>query len=136
MAAAVSLGYTQSAVSRQMAVLERAADARLFERQAGGVRLTAAGLTLLRHASAALDEVDRAAQVLQGADPDGGTARLGIFTSAGAVLVPEALGLMRRRRSDVQVVTQEGSTPALVRSLRASRPGSGGHLRQAPVPGP
>ena len=119
-AAAVSLGYTQSAVSRQMAVLERAADARLFERQAGGVRLTAAGLTLLRHASAALDEVDRAAQVLQGADPDGGTARLGIFTSVGAVLVPEALGLMRRRRSDVQVVTREGSTPALVRSLRAS----------------
>jgi len=119
-AAAVALGYTQSAVSRQMAVLERAADARLFERQAGGVRLTAAGLTLLRHASAALDEVDRAAQVLQGADPDGGTARLGIFTSAGAVLVPEALGLMRRRRSDVQVVTREGSTPALVRSLRAS----------------
>jgi len=119
-AAAVALGYTQSAVSRQMAVLERAADARLFERQAGGVRLTAAGLTLLRHASAALDEVDRAAQVLQGADPDGGTARLGIFTSVGAVLVPEALGLMRRRRSDVQVVTREGSTPALVRSLRAS----------------
>lgn len=119
-AAAVALGYTQSAVSRQMAVLERAADARLFERQAGGVRLTGAGLTLLRHASAALDEVDRAAQVLQGADPDGGTARLGIFTSAGAVLVPEALGLMRRRRSDVQVVTREGSTPTLVRSLRAS----------------
>lgn len=119
-AAAVALGYTQSAVSRQMAVLERAADARLFERQAGGVQLTGAGLTLLRHASAALDEVDRAAQVLQGADPDGGTARLGIFTSAGAVLVPEALGLMRRRRSDVQVVTREGSTPTLVRSLRAS----------------
>ncbi len=119
-AAAVALGYTQSAVSRQMAVLERAADARLFERQAGGVRLTAAGVTLLRHASAALDEVDRAVQVLQGADPAGGTARLGIFTSAGAVLVPEALGLMRRRRSDVQVVTREGSTPTLVRSLRAA----------------
>ena len=135
-AAAVSLGYPQSAVSRQMAVLERAADARLFERQAGGVRLTAAGLTLLRHASAALDEVDRAAQVLQGADPDGGTARLGIFTSAGAVLVPEALGLMRRRTSDVQVVTRECSTPALVRSLRASTLGLAVISARPPYPAP
>lgn len=45
-AAAAAFGYTQSAVSRQVAVLERAAGARLFERGQGGVRLTTAGRTL------------------------------------------------------------------------------------------
>ncbi len=119
-AAAAALGYTQSAVSRQIAVLERAVGARLFERRAAGVQLTAAGVTLLRHASVALDEVDRAARVVQGADLNGGTVRLGVFTSLGAVLVPAALNLMRRRLPDVEVITREGSTPALTRSLRAS----------------
>lgn len=119
-AAAVALGYTQSAVSRQMAVLERAAAAKLFERRTGGVQLTAAGVTLLRHATAALDEVDRGERILHGAAPGAGTVSLGVFTSLGAVLVPEALSQIRRRLPDVEVVTREGSTPALIRSLRAA----------------
>ncbi|MDF3289703.1 LysR family transcriptional regulator [Streptomyces silvisoli] len=121
-AAAAALGYSQSAVSRQMAALERAADARLFERRPGGagVRLTAAGVTLLRHASAALDEVDRAERIMHGAEPGGGSVRLGVFKSVGAAILPETLALMRGRRPDVQVVTREGSTPSLVRGLRAT----------------
>src|SRR4051794_41479024 len=49
-AAAKSLGYTQSAVSRQVAGLEGAAGTSLFERTARGVRLTDAGGALLRRA--------------------------------------------------------------------------------------
>ena len=49
-AAAERLGYTQSAVSRQVAVTEKAAGAPLFERHARGVRLTSAGEVLVRHA--------------------------------------------------------------------------------------
>ncbi len=82
-AAAAALGYTQSTVSRQMAVLERASGSRLFERRPGGVRLTPAGVTLLRHASAALDEVDRAGRRLQGTDPAGGTLRLACSAASG-----------------------------------------------------
>lgn len=118
-AAAAALGYTQSAVSRQVAVLERAAGSRLFDRGPVGVRLTVAGATLLRHASVALDEVDRAERLLQGVEPALPPVRLGVFTTIGAALLPEALSLLDRRAPDVAVSSREASTPALVRSLRA-----------------
>jgi DNA-binding transcriptional LysR family regulator len=118
-AAAIALGYSQSAVSRQVAALERAAGALLFVRRPGGVQLTAAGAILLRHASVALDEVERAERLLHGKEPVGGTVRLGVFVTVGAVLIPQAVALMRRRFPDVDVVSVEGLTPALTRSLRA-----------------
>ncbi len=118
-AAAAALGYTQSAVSRQVAALERTTGARLFDRRPDGVRLTAAGLVLLGHAAVALDEVDAAERELQGLASDGGVVRLGMFISAGAVVVPRALAALRRSRPDIDVTTREGTTPALVRALRA-----------------
>lgn len=119
-AAAAALGYSQSAVSRQVAALERSAGARLFERGPGGVRLTAAGVTLEQYAAAALDAVDRAERLLHHTEPGGGTVRLGVFASAVTALAPGALALMARRRPDVAVLTREASTLALVRSLRAA----------------
>lgn len=68
-AAAAHLGYTQSAVSRQAAALERSAGTALFERLPGGVRLTPAGLTLLRHARTILDSVAAAERDITGALP-------------------------------------------------------------------
>src|SRR5258708_37496440 len=66
-AAAERLEYTQSAVSRQVAVTEKAAGAPLFERHARGVRLTAAGEGLVRHAGKVLNGVAAASQELAGA---------------------------------------------------------------------
>ncbi|MGI8445874.1 MAG: LysR family transcriptional regulator [Streptosporangiaceae bacterium] len=68
-AAAAQLGYTQSAVSRQAAALERSAGAALFERRPDGVRLTPAGLTMLRHARTILDAVAAAEHELTGQPP-------------------------------------------------------------------
>jgi DNA-binding transcriptional LysR family regulator len=45
--------------------------------------------------------------------------RVGWFTSAGAVLVPSAIAALRRTHPAIKVITREGSTPALVRALRA-----------------
>lgn len=117
-AAADALGYTQSAVSRQIAALEQAADSRLFDRHPGGVRLTAAGSTLLRHAITALDALDVADRELRGAD-DTGHLRLGFIPAAGAALVAPALAALRRQRPGLRVTTREGTTPSLVRALRA-----------------
>ncbi|MDH6612494.1 DNA-binding transcriptional LysR family regulator [Streptomyces sp. SAI-208] len=118
-AAAASLGYTQSAVSRQIASIERAAGAELLERRRDGVRLTAAGRVVMRPAATVLDEIDATARELSGLPGQAGTVRLGWFPSAGAVLVPRALAALRRTDPDLQVVGREGSTPALVRALRA-----------------
>jgi DNA-binding transcriptional LysR family regulator len=118
-AAAAALGYTQSAVSRQIAALERAAGTPLLERRHDGIRLTPAGRVVLRHAATVVDQVDAAARELAGLPDEPGTVRLGWFASAGAVLVPRALAALRSTHPAVTVTTREGSTPALVRALRA-----------------
>lgn len=118
-AAAVSLGYTQSAVSRQIAAIERAAGAELLERRRDGVRLTAAGRVVLRRATVVLDEIEATARELSGLPGQAATVRLGWFPSAGAVLLPSALAALRHTHPGLHVVGREGSTPALVRALRA-----------------
>ncbi|MEV5172511.1 LysR family transcriptional regulator [Streptomyces flaveolus] len=118
-AAAASLGYTQSAVSRQIAAIERAAGTELLERRREGVRLTAAGRLVMRRATTVLDEIEATARELSGLPGQAGTVRLGWFPSAGAVLLPRALTALRRTDPGLHVVGREGSTPALVRALRA-----------------
>ncbi len=118
-AAAAQLGYTQSAVSRQAAALERSTGAALFERRPDGVRLTPAGLTLLRHGRTILDAVTAAEQELTGQVPRAATVRLGVFLSAGAALLPTALTHLAATSPHISVMTREGTTPALTRALRA-----------------
>lgn len=115
-AAADALGYTQSAVSRQVAALELATGRRLFERSRHGVTLTAAGARLLASAVRALDELDGAVRELTGAKTVSGTVRLGAFATASAAFVPRALVSLPR---ELRVTLREGTTPALTRALRA-----------------
>ncbi|MFJ4185205.1 LysR family transcriptional regulator [Kitasatospora sp. NPDC089509] len=118
-AAAARLGYTQSAVSRQAAALERSAGAVLFERRPDGVRLTPAGLTLLRHARTILDCLTAAERDLTGTVPRTEPVRLGLFLSAGAAILPPALARLAATDPQITVTTIEGTTPTLVRALRA-----------------
>lgn len=117
-AAAPALGYTQSGISRQAAALEREAGKPLFERHRTGVHLTPAGLTLLRHARVVLDALEAARRDLDDRDLVQ-RVRLGSLISAGAVLVPTALAALRRTHPALEVSTREGTTPALVRAIRA-----------------
>ncbi|MEU6455066.1 LysR family transcriptional regulator [Streptomyces sp. NPDC047065] len=118
-AAAAALGYTQSAVSRQIATIERAAGTELVQRRREGVRLTAAGRTVLRHATVVLDEIEATARELSGLPTVAGTVRLGWIPSAGAFLLPRALTELGRTDPGLRVVSREGTTPVLVRALRA-----------------
>ncbi len=81
-AAATALGYTQSAVSRQIASLERVAGAPLLERRHDGVRLTPAGRIVVRRAATVIDQVDATARELAGLPEQHGTVRLGALVRA------------------------------------------------------
>jgi molybdate transport repressor ModE-like protein len=102
--AARELGYTQSAVSQQIAQLERVVGQRLFDRPGGPrrVELTEAGLLLLRHADAIVAQIDAArADMAALAEGAAGTLRVGIYQSVGARLLP---ALVRRFRSQWPLV--------------------------------
>ena len=103
-AAAEALSFTQSAVSQQVAALEREAGAKLVERGARGIRLTPAGHALVSHADAILSRLDDAEQELAAiAGLKGGRLRTAGFQSAGATLVPRALAEFHRRHPDVDL---------------------------------
>jgi DNA-binding transcriptional LysR family regulator len=117
-AAAKSLGYTQSAVSRQVAGLESAVGTPLFERTARGVRLTDAGDALLRRAGTVLDEVDAAQRELEGITRAAtGRLRVGAIPTAVAALLPRAMRAFMERNPGVDVSLREGSTSSQIRRL-------------------
>src|SRR2546423_12165765 len=103
-AAATNLGYTPSAVSQQIAALERQAGVPLLERVGRGVRPTAAGRLLTEHAAIIGKHVAEAERAL--ADlRDGRTGRLAMqyFPTAGLALVPPAVATLRREYPGVRV---------------------------------
>jgi DNA-binding transcriptional LysR family regulator len=98
--AARELGYTQSAVSQQIAQLERVVGQRLVVRPGGPrpVSLTEAGTLLLRHADAIVAQLDAAqADMAALAEGAAGPLRVGILQSVGARILP---ALLRRFHED------------------------------------
>src|SRR5918912_1983488 len=102
--AARGLGYTQSAVSQQIATLERQVGQKLVERPGGPkpVSLTEAGRLLLTHAEAIAARVAAAqADLAALGDGEAGALRVGVFQSVGQRILPE---LMRRFMSQWPMV--------------------------------
>jgi DNA-binding transcriptional LysR family regulator len=92
--AAVKLGYTQSAVSQQIATLERIVNEKLVERPGGPrpVALTEAGRLLLRHARAIVSRLQAAQSDLAALSAgEAGSLHVGIFQSVGAKILPEVM---------------------------------------------
>src|SRR5919199_1459899 len=103
-AAAEALSFTQSAVSQQIAALEREAGTVLVRRSARGVRLTEAGEALVRHTEAILARLAEAEAELEAiAGLRGGRLRLAAFESAGSTLMPLAIAAFRERHPAVEL---------------------------------
>jgi molybdate transport repressor ModE-like protein len=118
-AAADTLNFTQSAVSQQVATLERETGTKLLERGAGGVRLTDAGQALVRHTDVILGQLADAERELAAiAGLRGGRVRLASFPSAGATLVTEAVSLYRDRYPEVELSLAEGEPHDTVPRLK------------------
>jgi DNA-binding transcriptional LysR family regulator len=108
--AARELGYTQSAVSQQIAHLERVIGQRLVVRPGGPrpVSLTEAGELLLRHADAIVAQLDAAqADMAALAEGAAGPLRVGILQSVGARILPALLRQFRDEWPRVEVQVHE-----------------------------
>jgi len=119
--AAAQLGYSQSAVSHQIAALERALGAQLFRRPGGrgAVALTPAGEAAYRQGRRALGAVEAVAADVRDADRgERGRIRVGVSQTTAAELMPAALRDFRADRPGVEVVLDEaGETRDLVAAL-------------------
>jgi DNA-binding transcriptional LysR family regulator len=114
-AAAEELGYTQSAVSQQVGILERIVGASLFERPGGRrpVQLTAAGEMLLIHARAVIARVSAAAADLRAlASGQEGELRVGTLPSVGTKVLPRLLRSFRAEWPGIQIVLRESRESA------------------------
>ena len=108
-AAAEALSFTQPAVSRQIAALEREAGAQLLERTPAASGSPSAGRVLLGHAEAILDRMSAAhAQLESVARMAGGRLRIGAFQTATATVVARAIAAFAREHPDVELSPRRG----------------------------
>ena len=108
--AAERLGYTQSAISQQIATLERIVGLRLIERPGGPrpISLTEAGRILLRHADAIQARLLAAKADMSALEAgDAGRLRVGTFQSVGAKIIPTLLRRFSESHPHVEVVLSE-----------------------------
>ena len=118
-AAASVLGYTQSAVSQQLAALEREVGTPLVDRSQRPLRPTPAGALLRPHVErvlAALGGAEAAVEDLRGGTP---RLRLAAFPSALSSFVPAAVRDLRRAHSQLVVRVLQLETDEAVERLRA-----------------
>ena len=102
--AAASLGYTQPAVSRQIALLEAETGAMLVRRVPQGAILTDAGRLLVERGEAVLARLNGIEDELRAlAGLEGGRLRLASFASAAAAIVPLAIAEFRDRYPAVEL---------------------------------
>ncbi|WP_026197317.1 LysR family transcriptional regulator [Sciscionella marina] len=107
--AARSLGYTPSAISQQIGVLERTVGAPLFERAAHSVRPTSIALALANRCGEALDALQEVETEIRAmVSGDAGTLRLACFSTANTTVVPTALAAIAAQRPRAEVHLEEG----------------------------
>jgi DNA-binding transcriptional LysR family regulator len=110
--AATELGYTQSAISQQIATLERIVGQRLIDRPGGPrpVSLTEAGELLLRHADSIAARLQAAQADLAALDAgDAGPLRIGTYQSVGAKVLPALLREFTAEWPQVDITLRESS---------------------------
>ena len=117
-AAGRRLGYTASAISQQIAGLERAAGVVLFEREAHGIRATTAARYVAAKGEELLMQLDDFDGLLAGlAEGAHGRLRLGSFPTANSRIIPQVLAGVMTAYPDAEVELDEGNTGHLVAAV-------------------
>ena len=119
-AAAEALGYTQPAVSRQIAALEAEVGAVLVRRVPQGAVLTDAGRLLSERGAAVLSYLQDTEEELRALlGLEGGTLRLATFASAAGSIVPRAVALFRDSHPEVELTVEMYDPTESIPRLRA-----------------
>src|SRR5437763_12828278 len=119
-AAAASLGYTQPAVSRQIATLEAEVGTVLVRRVPLGAVLTDAGRLLVARSEAILARLaDAEAELRALSGLEGGSLRFATFASAAASVVPIAVARFRERYPEIELGIEMADPDEAVPRLRA-----------------
>ena len=117
-AVADALQFTPSAVSQQLAVLEREAGVALLERQGRRVRLTDAALVLVGHARALLERADIArADLAAAAGRVAGRGRVASFQSVAIWLAVPAMQMLEREHPDLRLELVESEPEEAIPAL-------------------
>ncbi|GAA5165452.1 LysR family transcriptional regulator [Amycolatopsis dongchuanensis] len=112
----------QSALSRQIAALERELGARLFDRTSRHVRITPAGQAFVAAARESLNAAERAvADVAAVTGEVRGRLALGLIPTVAAVDIPDALSRFRARYPQVQLNIRVGGSEELTEQVRQGR---------------
>lgn len=107
-AVARALSFSPSAVSQQLATLERETGVRLLEPVGRRVHLTAQAEVLVAHAEALLTEMERAESALaESLGQTVGTLRVAAFQTAVMALVPPTLTRLESLHPDLRVEVTE-----------------------------
>jgi DNA-binding transcriptional LysR family regulator len=118
--AAKALGYTQSAISQQIATLERETGLQLVQRGTRPVALTEAGQTLLDSAAPIFGHITRAEAIVgELAGLRARQLRLAAFPSACSTILPPAIAAVRGRHPDTNVTLVEAEPDDAARLLKA-----------------
>ena len=117
--AAEALNYSPSAVSQQIATLEREVGMALVERRSRGIIVTEAGRTLVEHAEAVFARLEAAEEALaEIASGHGGLLRMAAFPTVAGTVLPKAAAAFRAEHPGVRLKVTEASPARSARLLR------------------
>ena len=118
--AARELGYSQSAVSSQIAQLEEELGTPLFDRVGKTVRLTDAGLTFQEYARTLLTTAQQAKAALQPAREVRGTLRIALADSVCSTFLPDLLRQYHARCPEVELVLRTATADEMIQMLNSN----------------
>jgi LysR family transcriptional regulator, transcription activator of glutamate synthase operon len=116
--AAEELHVAQSAVSRQIHLLEEELGVHLFEQKGRKLHLTAAGHLFLKRVEGIMEQLESAVdEVLEFADPEAGEIRIGFPHSLGISMLPSVVAEFRRNHPKVKFRLKQGTYNRLIKGV-------------------
>lgn len=117
--AALHLHVAQSAISRQIANLEKELGVQLFDRIGRNVKLTSVGRDFLIHTERALLEIEHGLEEINTyLNPEKGVIRIGFPSSFATQLLPSVISAFRKKHPEVEFQLRQGNYKYLIDAVK------------------